>query len=82
MGSLASVVITSLLTSKDMHGHGDLLTLRMRNMWSGQGLASSLKCPAILILEFQSIENESPITLPRDGPIYLLPQNGQGTIVQ
>ena len=82
MGSLASVGITSLLTSKDMHGQGDLLASRMSNTWSGQGLAASLKRPASLILEFQSSENESPITLPRGLPIYLLPQNGQETIVQ
>ena len=39
-------------------------------MWSGQGPASSLNCPAILLLEFQSIGNESPITLPWKGGIY------------
>ena len=33
-------------------------------MWSVQGPASSLNCPAILVLEFLSIENESPIALP------------------
>ena len=33
-------------------------------MRSGQDSASSLNCPASLILEFQSIGNESPITLP------------------
>ena len=42
----------------------DLLTLRMRNMWSRQGLTSSLNCPAILLLEFQPTGNESPIALP------------------
>ena len=42
----------------------------MGDMWSGQGPISSLNCPAILLLEFQSIESESPIAL----PIYLLPQ--------
>ena len=36
-------------------------------MWSEQGPASSLNCPAILV-EFQSIENESPIALPQGGP--------------
>ena len=35
--------------------------------WSGQGPASSLSCPTILISEFWSTRNESPITLPRDG---------------
>ena len=29
-------------------------------MWSGQGLASSLNCPASLVLQFRSIGNESP----------------------
>ena len=33
-------------------------------MWPGQGPASSLICPAILVLEFQSIGNEFPIALP------------------
>ena len=32
-------------------------------MWSGQGSASSLKCPAILVLKFWSTRNESPIVL-------------------
>ena len=35
-----------------MRGQRGLLTLRMRNMWSGQGPASSLNCLAVLILEF------------------------------
>lgn len=47
-----------------IRGQGGLLALRTRNMWSGQDSASSLNCPASLILEFQSIGNESPITLP------------------
>ena len=37
--------------------------LKMRTMWSVQGPASSLNCPAILVLEFQAIGNESPIAL-------------------
>ena len=45
-------------------GQGGLLTSRIRNMWSEQGPAFSLNCPAILILEFQSTGNESPIALP------------------
>ena len=45
-------------------GWGSLLTFRMRNAWSGQGPASSLNGPAILLLEFLSAGNESPITLP------------------
>ena len=32
----------------------------LRNMWSAQGPASSINCPAVLLLEFQSIENEFP----------------------
>ena len=48
-------------------GQGDLLTSRMRNMWSGQGPVSSLNCSAILVLEFQSTGNESPIALPWAG---------------
>ena len=43
-------------------GQGGLLTLGMRNMWSEQGSASSsLNCPAILVLKFWFIRNESPI---------------------
>ena len=34
-------------------------------MWSVKGPASSLKCPAILVLEFLSVEKESPIALLR-----------------
>ena len=37
---------------------------RLWNEKSVQGSASSLNCPAILVLEFLSIENESPIALP------------------
>lgn len=33
-------------------------------MWSGQSPLFSLSCPAILVLEFWSIQNESPIALP------------------
>ena len=33
-------------------------------MWSVQAPASSLNCPEIPVLEFQPIENESPIVLP------------------
>ena len=42
-----------------MCGQEGLLTLRMRNMWSGQGPASSLNCPASLVLELRSPGNES-----------------------
>ena len=52
-----------------MCGQGDLLTLRMRNMWAVQDLASSLNCPANIVLEFLSIENESPIVLPWGGSL-------------
>ena len=60
-------------------GQEDLLTLRMRNIWSKQGPASSFNCLAILILEFQSMRNKAPIALPcarggADGEvIHLLP---------
>lgn len=37
-----------------MCGWGSLLILITRNMWSGQGPESSLNCPAIVVLEFQS----------------------------
>ena len=41
-----------------MCGLGSLQTSRTRNAWSGQGPASSLNCPTIPILEFQSTWNE------------------------
>ena len=47
-----------------MCGWGGLLALQTRNTWSSQGPAFSLTCPAILVLEFQSTGNESPIALP------------------
>ena len=57
-----------------MCGQGGLLTSRTRNMWSRQGPASSLNHPAVLVLEFQSIGDASPIALPsRMGLIYPLP---------
>ena len=66
--SRTSLDITHILTSKEPFLHlcslRGLLTMRMRNMWSGQGLAASLNCPALLLLEFRSTGNESPITLP------------------
>ena len=45
-------------------GGAVLLTLGMRGTWPGEGPAFSLSCPAILVLEFGSVENESPIALP------------------
>lgn len=56
-----------------MCGLGSLLPLKMRNMQSGWVPASSLNCPTIFILEFQSTGNES-IVFTLEGPIYLLPQ--------
>jgi len=58
-----------------MCGWGGLLASRTRNVWSSQGPAFSLTCPAILVLEFQSTGNESPTPLPWVGgaPISLLP---------
>ena len=53
---------------------GGLLTLGMRGMWSGQGPDSCLDCLTNLILEFQSIGNESPIALPWQVGEVLLPQ--------
>ena len=47
-----------------MCGQGGLLTSRIGNMWSRQGLAFSFNRPTILILEFPSIGNDSPIALP------------------
>ena len=52
-------------------GWGGLLTLRMRNLWSGQGLASSLNCPAILVMDCQSTGSECPLTLPGQGGSHL-----------
>ena len=46
-----------------MCGQGGLLTSKMRNTCSGQGPPSSLNCPAILVLEFQSTGDDSPIDL-------------------
>ena len=54
---------------------GGLLTLGMRNTWSGQHPASSLDCPAILILEFQSVGNKSAVALLQGGPVNLLTQH-------
>ena len=51
-----------------------LLTSGMRKMWSllsGQGPSSSLDCPAVLILEYQSRRKESPSAFPWGGPIYV-----------
>ena len=42
---------------------GRLLTLTTRNLWSRQGPAFSLNCPASLVMEFRSAGNESPIAL-------------------
>ena len=63
--SLASFPFDLLGAFLHMCGWGDLLTLRLRIIWSGQGPASSLNYPAILILVFQSIGSEFPIALPR-----------------
>ena len=61
-----------------MCGQGRLLTLEMRTPWTVQGPASSLNSLTILVLEFPSIGNESPIALPwwwgGGVLIYLLPQ--------
>ena len=61
----------SPLASKEsflcMCGQGGLLTLRIRNKWSGQGPVSSLNCSPILILEFHPTGNESLMPLRRGG---------------
>ena len=61
MGSLTSLITPCDLQGAflSMCGRGGLLTSRMRNMWSGQGPASSLNCPASLVLELRSPGNES-----------------------
>ena len=66
MGGLALASHTFDLQAAFLHryGWGGFLTSRMRNVWSGQGPVSSLIRPAVLILEFWSLGNESPITLP------------------
>lgn len=55
-------------------GQGGLLTSGVRDLWPGQGPASSFNCPAILILEFRFTGNESLIALPSRVGIYLLLQ--------
>ena len=59
-------------------GRAVLLALGMRGTWPGEGPAFSLSCPAVLVLEFGSIENESPIALPWGGPSasYVNPSAG------
>ena len=68
----------SPLASKEyflcMCDQGGLLTLRMRNMWSDQGLSFSLNCFVILLLKFQFIGNESSVSLTWGSPFCLLPQ--------
>ena len=49
-------------------GQGGLQTSGMRNMWSEEGPASSLNCPAILVLEFWPSGNEFPMALPWGDP--------------
>ena len=50
--SLASLPFDHQEAFLHMRGQGYLMTSRTRNMWSGQGPASSLNCPTILTLEF------------------------------
>ena len=61
MDSLASLPFDLQGVFLHMCGQGGLLTLIMRNLWSGQGPAISLNCPAIFVLEFQSSGNEAPV---------------------
>ena len=58
-------------------GQGGLLTLRIRNTWSGQGPTSSLIVFLIFVLEFRSIENESLIALGNGGPAHLIPTSSR-----
>lgn len=51
---LASLAFDHQGTFLCMCGWGSLLILITRNTWSGQGPESSLNCPAIVVLEFQS----------------------------
>ena len=74
-GSLASFPFDLQGAFLRMCGQGGLLTSGMKSMWSGQGPAASLNCPASLVLEFQSIGNKSPVALPSEGPIHLLSDN-------
>ena len=53
-------------------GRAGLLTWRMREMWPGQGPASCLNCPAILVLEFQSQPEHTIYSAQVRGFIYLL----------
>ena len=74
------------LTSKELSSPESFLDLENEKyvvsyLLSGQGPASSLNCPAILILEYRFTGNKSPIAYPGGGggggglwPIYLLPQ--------
>ena len=56
-----------------MGGWGGLLILGMRNvLWAGLSLFPY--CPAVLLLEFQSTGNESPIGFPLEGAHLLLTQ--------
>lgn len=78
MGSLASVSLTPLQTSKELSVHvqwGKLPDSENEKyvvsyFLSGQGPDSSLNCPAILVLGYWSTGDKSPITLSwgwRDG---------------
>ena len=73
--------ITALLTCKEISSREGLLDFENEKyvvsyLLCGQGPASSLNCPAILILEYQSTGNESPIAYAGRwgaGAMYLLP---------
>lgn len=59
---------------------GRSLLTGMRNMWSGQSPLFSLSCPAILVLEFWSIQNESQLlyhVLGKEGTSTFLPQDNR-----
>ena len=66
------------LTSKELPSREGLLDFKNEKyvvsyLLSGQGAASSLNCPAILVLENQSTGNESPIAYPGWGGTHLPP---------
>ena len=54
---------------------GQTGALKMSDMWSGQGPASSLNCPVTFFLEFQSIWNGFPIVGLRGPSAFCLRKN-------
>ena len=76
-GLWAECILTSLpfdFQRHFLHFQRGLLTLRMRNMWSGYSQTSPLNCPAVLFQGVLSTKNKSTIALSWWGAIYPLPQ--------